>query len=562
MIVGGGSIDADLAADLAVVGSGPAGIVTALEVADAGFDVLLLESGRGRFDPAAQALGDAAELDPDLHAPMALATRRQIGGASAIWGGRCVPYDPVDFDDRPWVTDRGWPLSYDELARHFQRACDWLVCGRAVFDATETDGLLPPSLVPGLRNGDVRTSALERWSLPTDFGRVYGERLQRSSRLRLVSGTTCTRVVLRPAGGDVDHLLCRTLEGKTVRVRGRRYVLACGGLEGTRLLLASPGPDGRPIGDHSGHLGRWYMGHVEGVVAQLRLTTPPRETVHDYERDADGVYVRRRLSFSREFQLAEELPNVIGSLVHPELAAARHRSGVLSFAYLALSSPLGRFFAPEALRLAMTGVRIPGVPYAAGERSATAAHLANLAREPLATARFVLAFGARRFLVRGRRVPGFSVYRRDNVYPLQYHGEHLPHRESRVTLAEERDALGLPRLRIDIRYSDADVGGVVRAHRHWDEYLRRHGVGRLEYLADDLAAAVRARLGGGFHQSGTTRMAARSEDGVLDPDLAVHGLPTLHVASSSAFPTSSQANSTFMIVVLALRLADRLRREL
>jgi len=57
-------------------------------------------------------------------------------------------------------------------------------------------------------------------------------------------------------------------------------------------------------------------------------------------------------------------------------------------------------------------------------------------------------------------------------------------------------------------------------------------------------------------------MSARSEDGVLGADLAVHGLPSLHVVSSSAFPTSSQANSTFMIVVFALRLADELKRVL
>jgi choline dehydrogenase-like flavoprotein len=57
-------------------------------------------------------------------------------------------------------------------------------------------------------------------------------------------------------------------------------------------------------------------------------------------------------------------------------------------------------------------------------------------------------------------------------------------------------------------------------------------------------------------------MSTRSEDGVLDANLAVHGAPNLYVASSSAFPTSSQANSTFMVVAFALRLAAHLRRSL
>lgn len=561
MTVDGHQGDAPLTTDVAVVGSGPAGIVTALELAGAGSDVLLLESGGPRPSADIDDLGEAAEWDPGLHAPMSLATRRQVGGTSAIWGGRCVPFDRVDFDPRPWIAGAAWPVGYDELAPYFQRACDWLVCGRAVFDATET-GRLPESIVPGLPNGDVRTSALERWSLPTHFGREYGERLRHSPRVRLLTGVTCTQILLGPDGTDVDGLLCRTLAGRELRVTARRYVIACGGLESTRLLLSSPGRDGRPVGNHSDHLGRWYMGHVEGIVARLRLATPARETIYGYERDTDGVYVRRRISFSRDFQLAEGLPNVTSWLVHPELADAEHRSGALSLGYLALASPLGSRLAPEALRRAMTGERVPGIPYGGAGRTPVRRHLRNIALDPVAAARFALGFGTRRFLARGRRAPGFAVYSPDNVYPVQYHGEHVPRRDSRVTLADEHDALGMPRLRIDVRFSDVDVEGILRAHRHWDEYLRRHGIGRIEYLADDLGEAVRARLGAGFHQSGTTRMSARPEDGVVDADLAVHGLPRLHVASSSVFPTSSQANSTFMLIVLALRLADRLKRAL
>jgi hypothetical protein len=57
-------------------------------------------------------------------------------------------------------------------------------------------------------------------------------------------------------------------------------------------------------------------------------------------------------------------------------------------------------------------------------------------------------------------------------------------------------------------------------------------------------------------------MSARPDDGVLDRQLAVHGFEDLFVASSSAFVTSSQANSTVVIVVFALRLAEHLHRTL
>ena len=182
----------------------------------------------------------------------------------------------------------------------------------------------------------------------------------------------------------------------------------------------------------------------------------------------------------------------------------------------------------------------------------------NVLRHPIETIRFFVDFGIRRVFAPGRKPPGFFVGNSANRYPFQYHAEHLPHYESCVRLAEDVDDLGMPKLDIDILFTDKDIEGVLAAHRHWDSYLRASGVGRLEYLADDLAAAVRARTGGGFHQVGTTRMSKDPEKGVVDENLAVHGVPNVHVVSSSVFVTSGQANSTFMIVVFAIRLIERL----
>jgi choline dehydrogenase-like flavoprotein len=551
--------DTTLTGEVVVVGAGPAGIVTALELGAAGIDVILLESGRWKPDPRVQRLGEAVLVDERRHSPSSITTRRQIGGTSVIWGGRCVPFDPIDFDRREYVPDARWPVGYDEVRPYFQRACDWLVCGRAVFEAAAVPALQHSALVPGLPDGAVRTSTLERWSLPTDFGREYRRQLRESLRVRLVSPVTCTEIVCDEADPRVRHLTTRALDGRRITVRGRRYVLACGGLETTRLLLASRAPSGRPVGDHSAHLGRWYMAHVEGGVARARFGTPARATQYAYARDIDGVYIRRRISFAREYLQAQRLPNIVGWLANPELSDPVHRSGPLSFAYLALASPAGRWFAPEAQRRSLTGDDIPGAPYGIARKGPARAHVRNLVHDLGPTLRFVAGFGIERFL-RHRRAPGFFVYSPTNTYPLQYHGEHLPNRSSRVTLTEQRDPLGMRKLRIDLRFSEADVDGVVRAHECWDAYLRAHAVGSLEYRSDDVAADVWERIGGGFHQSGTTRMSTRAEDGVVDADLAVHGFKDLFVASSSTFVTSSQANSTFMIVVFALRLADHLKR--
>jgi hypothetical protein len=458
-----------------------------------------------------------------------------------------VPYDRVDIERNDAATDARWPLRYDEILRYHQRACDWLVCGDAVFDAQQIPGLAGSTLVPGLPDGDIRTSSLERWSLPTNFGRRYRSKLRRSRRVRLVLHLNCTRITLGTDGSQVARLETRTLDGKTITVGARHFVLACGGLETTRLLMLSG------IGDHSGHLGRWYMAHVEGRIAQAQFSGPPRDTIYGHERDPHGIYVRRRFSFSREFLVRHRLPNVVAWLVNPELADPRHGSGVLSFAHLALASPAGRYFASEGIRASLRKSREHGTPRE---------HAVNVLRDLGPASAFALTFGYKRFLKPGRRAPGFFTYSAANTYPLQYQGEHLPRWDSRVTLDHRVDALGVPRLRTELRIGEPEVEGVVRAHQHIDAYLREHGCGELQYLTEDPRRRVHEQFHGGYHQVGTTRMSAHPRDGVVDPNLAVHGVGNLHVASSSTFVTSSHANSTFMIVVMALRLADHLRTHL
>ena len=158
-----------LAADVVVVGSGPMGIVVALELADAGHSVLLVESGGVKFDPAAQDLSRRDGADP-WHVPSQLSVRRQLGGTSNTWGGRCVPFDPIDFEPRPAVPDALWPIAYDEMARYLGRACEWCQCGKPIFSALRLPELADRSMIPGIRDGDELITSLDRYPNPTQFG--------------------------------------------------------------------------------------------------------------------------------------------------------------------------------------------------------------------------------------------------------------------------------------------------------------------------------------------------------------------------------------------------------
>ena len=83
--------------DVCVVGGGPAGIALTLALSDLGLSVLMLESGHWKPEASTQSLYEGSVADERLHSPPDKYRQRRMGGSSAIWGGRCMPFDPIDF---------------------------------------------------------------------------------------------------------------------------------------------------------------------------------------------------------------------------------------------------------------------------------------------------------------------------------------------------------------------------------------------------------------------------------------------------------------------------------
>jgi choline dehydrogenase-like flavoprotein len=144
-------------------------------------------------------------------------------------------------------------------------------------------------------------------------------------------------------------------------------------------------------------------------------------------------------------------------------------------------------------------------------------------------------------------------------YQITLINEPGPNPDSQVILGEERDALGLRRLKLHWAITEADLESIDRLMGLLGRWVGRKGLGRLQFTRP-ISPETTERFSGGLHHMGTTRMSDFPDRGVVDPDCRVFGTENLYVASSSVFPAVGYANPTLTIVALALRLADHLKR--
>ncbi len=533
--------DTELRTDVCVVGGGPAGISFALRLLEAtNLNIVLVESGRLDIQPAAQDLNLGANVGLDYY-NLTESRVRVLGGASELWAGWCRPLDPMDFAERSWVTHSGWPISHQEMQPYYDRAAR--LCQLESQQWTPTPELSLPSMYGPPFVGDDVEIALWQGSPPTKFGAVYRDKLERSPRISVVLGATATEISTDEAATRATGVRVAGRDGNEFAVKARVVVLAAGALETARLLLVSNRVRPQGLANEHDLVGRHFMEHPHLVTGRIELY-PERTRDRPYLPAIDSGYggVRARLAMQR--------PSGAMKVAYTISEQRREAERLLNFStHLQTVGPVDRDHsdAYQAFKLVVANLRSP-------RRLLEQLRAGTL---PVGTA------GIAKRLFRGApeilNVIYHEALRRPTQLGLYTQSEQAPNPDSRMTLDwSRRDALGMPRIRLDWRLSRIDKESVIRSQQIIGERLEAAGLGRLipeEAFTDD-SPDWGPDLRGGHHHLGTARMSLDPRTGVVDIKSRAHSVADLFIADSSVFPVGGYANPLLTVVAWSLRLAE------
>jgi choline dehydrogenase-like flavoprotein len=508
-------------ADVAIVGAGAAGIALADALDSAGLRVCLVESGGQQISTAGQSLNDAGA--EGLRTFSANASRfRCFGGSTSRWGGQCRPLDANDFQPGGQQSDSCWPFDFTEMLPYYRRAA--VICNLpANFDDIQW------RTVGGDHGLDTISYA---FSHPRDFGENYRVRFQQSKDLRVLLNATVTRIQLSPAGNAVSYLSARTSSGDEIRVEANSVVIAGGGIENARLLLASNDVIKAGIGNENDLVGRYFNDHPYAFIGELRPFSSG-SIVNDYTiQDYDDVGINQKMHRALtldEATLARE--NLNGCALYfvrrpgYKATADYYSTGGISLNYIIdlirRRESLDRSLVPEIIEI------IKGADSILATAGRGVQHLFS---------------------------PSFTFAARVVLTSE-------PNADSRVTLGKKCDRFGVPLPMINWQLHESDKRGLRRLLGLAKEYFADNGIGEFVEIPWDEKTGWPRGMTGGKHHMGTTRMHANPSLGVVTADSRVHGVDNLYIAGSSVFPTGGYANPTLTIIALALRLADHLKES-
>jgi choline dehydrogenase-like flavoprotein len=352
------------------------------------------------------------------------------------------------------------------------------------------------------------------------FGPAYAPELNSARHVTVYLYANAVHLDGGQAGTEIESLSVKTLSGQQFKVRARIYVLAAGGLENARLLLASGESGGNGLGNPHDLVGRFLMVHLAYSAGTIVLADPHM----DFDFMTSGPY-------SPDTYRLHPFVGLTGQAMRE-----RHLPSIMIGWVFQFSPVVGTVDALKRLTSRD------------GPKGSTLTDLSKV----IGDLEGVASFTVRKMLF-GQGIP---------IEALQLWGasEQQPNPLSRVMLGSKRDQLGLPEIAVDWRLTDEDRSAAATTIRLLGTEIGRAGFGRLRSSFGEDDASPKD-FEGNAHHMGTTRMHRDPAQGVVDENCRVHTVANLYAAGSSVFPTGGASNPTLTIVALALRLADHLRKQ-
>jgi choline dehydrogenase-like flavoprotein len=505
-------------APICVIGAGIGGLLVAKKIADAKRPVIVIESGGLSFNPKYSALMHPVQPTDKYNGGCQV---RSLGGGSTVWGGCMIPLTSHDLSSRPYVGVEGWPLSHLTLTKLLTEVEDLFELDHSTYDSHDMLGEELYSDVPSKCVGLV----VRRPKFPTskngNLRYLLYNYIKESPYLHLWLNSTVTGFDVDPCQGRVSSIRAASLGHKTLMVHASHFVIACGTLESTRLLLLLDRTTNENAFRECDALGRYFHTHLKVDVGQSQGSIGRFPSWL-------GAQVVGQTRRSIHLEMTQE------AQVNDKVASA-----YLTFRF-ASTRRLGKTRAIETI----ADITSSDCKGAIGS-SRYKAH---------STGGSNLEHYLHRYYWRLWRY-AHSVLG-DLTCTLEARIEQVPSLQNCLSLSNATDQMGTPFLESRWEQGSLEQETLNSLVKRGKDFWRSSGLdvsSPLDWITEELLNKV--PMQDASHPAGSARMGVNRRSSVVNKSLTCHSIPNVQVVSAAVFPSSGGSNPTLTIMQLALHAA-------
>ena len=288
---------------VAIFGSGPAGITTALELEKKNIKSLIIEAGDEKYSETSQTFYEG-KIIGDQFTDLSLSRLRQFGGTSGHWGGWSKPMEKYNLEL--------WPINENNLNPYSKRTCEILNINNQ-FNKSSLNEFF---------------NQIEFQYSKVRFANEFKNYIKNSKNILLVLHTQLTYFVGQ--NGNTEYAACISND-IVKKIRTKYFILACGGIENSRLLLWTKNKNQEFI-DNNLPIGKYWMNHPwilsgAGVINKKKLKKKLENNFLEYNGPLHfaarrELIIKKKILSASMYMNAEEDTKIYKEIVKDILCVA------------------------------------------------------------------------------------------------------------------------------------------------------------------------------------------------------------------------------------------------
>jgi hypothetical protein len=496
--------------DYTIIGAGAAGINLALSLSKKGAKVMLIESGLFDLNERHQQLNNVILTGKNMNG-ITSGRKRAVGGTTLAWGGQSLPFSELDFEERNWVNNSGWPLKYKDIGRYYAEANKFMGIDNSVYYGNKVLSTIKLK-DPGF-NTDLLEYHVSKWAKEPNFKKLYHKELEKN--IFVLFDATLDHIH-KNTNGNITHIDIINFEGTKLNLSVKTLIISAGGIETNRILLNQP----ELFSDSQNYslLGRGYMDHpciTAGYVITNNIFRL-QKFFNTHIKEAKKISLR--LSLSKKVQIQKELLNGSASILF-------EHNNATSDVFKLIKDLRNNRDLKSILRYIKYSPKI---------------------------LKSVFAYFMHAFL-----------YKSDVDANLVLMLEQESIQSSFISLSDSLDELGHRIVKVNWDISDSTWKTAISLSKMVKDELERLKFGHV--ILDSRIEANNKHwkelLSDVNHHMGGCKMSLLPKQGIVDKNLKVWSINNLYLASCAVFPSTSHSNPTLTLLALCQRLTAHLTNE-
>ncbi len=456
--------------NVVIIGSGPAGLTIALQLEKKNIPCLIIEAGRSIPDDNSQT-HYSGKVIGDNYVDLEIARLRQFGGTTGHWGGNCMDLDSFDF--------KNWPINKKDLDPYSSEANNILNI-KGEFKKKKFNNNLD---IINYKYSDVR------------FKEKYFKYIKKSKYISIILNTT----LINLEGHDQNITGINIFNKSNKKILGKTFILACGGIENSRLLLWSKEKNSNLFNPKM-PIGNYWMDHpyhdmAEGLLFKDQFDNYIKKNTLEKDFDLSCKYA---FYFATNSKFVNNSNLLNSSII---LGVSKEKNNISKNKFLNQLNCVAPNFLSD------------------------------------------------KFLNKNK-----AEFYKINMSLMTDQDSEF---QNKITLDKVKDFFNIPKPIIYWQRSQKVRESSRIIAENFGNFLVQNDLGRIaveEYLYDKTDYDHK----NGYHHMGGTRMGTSADNSVVDINLKVHNINNLYISGSSVFCSAGYAHPTLTVVKLALRLSNHI----